>query len=150
MRWGLTVMVLGCLLNEAQAATVCRIKSTEQVVETYAHDAPGICLKNLVTDNPQYGFLADDVEELIVSEGERLQMIAAWQDHPNNPESVKRSARNTLKGKTASARAKLKTATGLSDEELDALGLDQGGPQPSIPTPVFPPGGGPTISPNDP
>jgi len=117
------LLVLCLWMPIAEAATVCRVISTEQVAETYSATQPdGHCARNLMSA----GIPAADIEQLTVTEPERAAQVAAWSDHANNPEKAKRQANVTAEAKRnadrATGRVKLK-ALGLSEDEVNALGL---------------------------
>lgn len=92
----MSVLLLWLLLTTGvEAATVCRVKATGQVVETYHPTSLGICQHNLVEKNPHYGFTATDIEELTVSDEERRTMLKAWDTDPANPDMAKRKVEET-------------------------------------------------------
>lgn len=70
------VFLLLLLPSVSHAATVCRRAADGFILETYGTARPGICHQDLVIQNPQYGFSASDIEELVVEESERQQLLA--------------------------------------------------------------------------
>lgn len=89
--WRITIFSVILVSQEcAWAAIVCREVATGRVLETQSVGTPGICVKNWVTDNPQYGFTPADIEEVTVSEPERVAFLDAWERNPVNPSFIAR------------------------------------------------------------
>ena len=109
------LLVASLWMPVADAATVCRVISTEQVAETYSATQPdGVCVRNLTSA----GIPVADIEQLTVDEAERTTRLASWQDHPNNPDKEKRRLEKEAHDQAESAtRAKL----GLTVAEFQQL-----------------------------
>ena len=93
MRW---MFLAGCLVlapATAGAATVCVEKATGRVLQSQNADDPGLCVQDLVVNNPQYGFVAADIEERIVDDAGHQALYQAWADNPTNPHRIKQQAK---------------------------------------------------------
>lgn len=117
MRW----LLMGCVWwmgAEAHADlwVVCREKATGKPFQTQRGGRPGSCLADVLA-NPQYGWSASDVEELLITDAEHQTLLAAWQQAPANPDRTKREA---AQAKRAQTIGKLR-ALGLTDDEAQAL-----------------------------
>lgn len=60
----------------AWADILCIEKATGRDLEYQSAARPGICQQNWVTDNPQYGYTADQIEERIVTATEYEAQVA--------------------------------------------------------------------------
>ena len=113
------LVLLGLLIvPKTEAATVCIEQLTGKVLESSAHTQPGICQRNYVADNPQYGYQATDITERTVTELERRELVKAWDSNPLNPDMPKRA---TQRASQEAREARLKLKLGLTNAEFDDL-----------------------------
>lgn len=96
---------------------VCLVKATGQVLEYQPSATAGTILTN-ITNNPQYGFVAADVEEREVTYTEYKVLQDAWDAHASNPEKIENDAAEvTRQTKEDSTKTKL----GLTNQEFQDL-----------------------------
>ena len=107
-----------CWSSSAWAGIACFEKASGRWLGEYCTTCDaGTCVKNWVTNNPQLGYTANQIEErqVTVAEGQAILEAA---------EAPRRAAREateaTRQALLASASVKLK-ALGLTDDEVKAL-----------------------------
>ena len=113
-------LVIGLLLVGSlpvEAATVCRVKSTGQVVESYSTTQDdGLCQLNLIRS----GIASEDIEQVTVTEPDREALLKAWAADEKNPDvQAQAVAQQALAEKKAAIQEKL----ALTDAQLDDLKL---------------------------
>jgi len=96
---------------------VCLEIATGRILEYQALATPGTMLAN-ITNNPQYGFVAADVEERQVTAAEYEALRATWDADSANPDKIARDAAVAAK---ATKEADTKTALGLTDAQFQDL-----------------------------
>lgn len=77
----LVVIVFLSLCYNAYAARVLQEKSTGKLLEYQSDARPGALIKDY-TDNPQYGYTADQIEEKEVTPQEWAAIQKKWIDDP--------------------------------------------------------------------
>ena len=118
--WKGLLILLGSLwiVPLAWASVVCLEQSTGKLLEYQNPGSPGICQANWVTNNPQYGYTADQIEERSVTPQEWAVIREAQIDRPvKEAQQLKESK---AREKRTQASKKLQ-ALGLTQEDVDAL-----------------------------
>src|SRR3990167_6019057 len=98
-------LVMSLWMPRAWAGTACFEQTTGQWLGEYCSSCePGICVKNWVTNNPQFGYTADQIEERMVTSAEGKVLQETWEDDDRNPYKAVQRAKQVAEVKRQTAR----------------------------------------------